>query len=230
MNLNKNSNTKETMWQTKDVAVFDLDGTLINSQSQYLFLKFLIKRGYVQRYRVIPLFFWFLMHRLGIVDSPNRAFAYALKIFRDINFRKLTILAKEFTKSVLIECLNKEIVDILREHQKNKDCVVLISTSLDILVSEIAVFLEIEIYESTNIKTKDDKINTIEPLYGKSKVQRFEERLRKEGIKPLQLFVYTDNTSDIPLLSMATYPTVVDPKSKLERHATKNSWQIIKLT
>lgn len=92
MNLNSKTNSF-------NIAVFDLDGTIIRGQSQFLFLKFLIKKKVISSFSVIPLFVWFLFYKLKLVSKPDKAFDYALKIFKKNNYNDLSNLAADFVKS-----------------------------------------------------------------------------------------------------------------------------------
>jgi HAD superfamily hydrolase (TIGR01490 family) len=63
--------------------------------------------------------------------------------------------------------------------------------------------------------------------YAEGKVEAIDAIARFEGFDLAQCYAYSDSASDLPMLSAVGHPVVVNPDSKLERHARSHGWPIV---
>lgn len=212
----------------KNLAVFDLDGTLIIRQSQKLFLEYLLINKKVSRCKVLPIFFWFLLNKLGIINSPNKAFEYAVVVFKEFKYDDLMKLTNDFVNNHLLEHLNQRVLKSLNDHLRKKDEIVLISSAFDILVEQVAKKLNINIVISTKITYSQESVNSIKVVYGKDKKDLFLKKYGQKISDYKDIFVYSDSISDLPIFSIATKAIAVNPDKKLKKIASRKRWLIIK--
>lgn len=210
------------------IAVFDLDGTIINSQSQLLFLKFLINKNIISYFSVVPLLIWFLLYKLNLVSNPNKAFDYALKIFKKINYNDLSNLATDFVKSDdFKKTKNKKVIQLLEKHQKNGDLVILLSTAINIITEKVAKSLGINHCISSKLEKENDFPSNIKIVNGQSKLVELEKFLNKNNLPTDNIYAYGDDISDLPVFMYAKYKIAVNPSPKLKKYTKDSNWNII---
>ncbi len=63
-------------------------------------------------------------------------------------------------------------------------------------------------------------------LHGPAKAVAVSELARKEGLDLERCWAYSDSFNDVPLLSLVGHPVVINPDSKLRRHARDRNWPV----
>ena len=63
--------------------------------------------------------------------------------------------------------------------------------------------------------------------YGEGKVEAIEQLARWDNLDLAQCYAYSDSSSDLPMLSAVGHPVVVNPDSRLERHARQHGWPVV---
>jgi HAD superfamily phosphoserine phosphatase-like hydrolase len=143
----------------------------------------------------------------------------------DIFFQKLVDIGKAD--------VNLELVDKIREHQKNGDTVIVLSGALQPFLK--AFLRELKLKEVHIISTElqyneknqcTGKIGQI--INGEYKVAKVKEWIEKysDVHQISEVWAYADSESDIPLLEFVEYPVVVNPKPDMKEIADQNKWPI----
>jgi HAD superfamily hydrolase (TIGR01490 family) len=212
----------------KGVAVFDLDGTIINGQSQFLFLNFLVKNKKVSIFSITPLLIWFLLYKFNLVSSPNKAFGYALKIFQKLTYEELSKLAIDFTNDEYFNSKkNKKILELIEKHKKEGNLIILLSTAIDIITKKISEQLKIDYCISSVVEQEKNKIINIKVVNGLSKLDELKSFFKKNNLETENTYAYGDDISDLPVLMFAKHRVAVNPSRKLKKYAKNNNWIII---
>lgn len=63
--------------------------------------------------------------------------------------------------------------------------------------------------------------------YGQGKVEAITDLARWDNLDLSQCYAYSDSSSDLPMLSAVGHPVVVNPDSRLERHARQHGWPVV---
>lgn len=214
---------------SKKLVVFDLDETLITTNSSYCFLKILYRTKVISlsRFlRAIFLRFRFYLTHMTIEELHHRAFATLLKgLSMGALEKDVDILLDQLIPSSLYAPAYNELLAA----QERGDYIALMSSSPDFLVKKFAAYFKIDIWEATVYDIdKENCLCKIAKLMVGTQKERCLLRLQKElGIPKSQVVVYTDSHDDIPLLMQAGEAVAVKPDKKLRKAAEVHHWRII---
>ena len=211
--------------------ILDVDGTILKGQSQKYFIEYLYKKKLISIFIFIKIMSWFFLYKLNLLDNPQIILEYALsKTVKD----KDKAYVKEITHNFFISKLKKKIfkdaLTLIQENKENGVIIILTSNTLDIILKEIASYLNINFFIGTTLEIKDNiytgkikgKIN-----YGKNKVTLLKKFLKKEKISLSSSCGYGDHLSDIFMLNLVKYPFVINPNKKMKKEAEKRNWKIL---
>lgn len=205
---------------------FDLDETLITTQSQRLFLDLIYKHKYISFFQLIKLKIFFIGYKLHLLPKKNVENTYyqVARWFKGVSVQEIYKLTREFVFYNFPKIINLKVVEELKHHLSVGREVTLSSASFEPMVQSASEFFHINDYLCTKLNIVQDRytgeLNGL-PNYGIQKIR---------NISTLDLkgsFAYADHYSDIPLLSKVDYPYVVKPDRKLRRYALKHGWGII---
>lgn len=211
----------------KELVTFDVDGTLIDGQSQSIFLKYLLARGYVSHSFFLKLWPWFILYKMGLVKDPRKPMEYAYSFLRGRSVSEIADIAHDFFESTLQGLLYATAVDVIRKHQSDGREVMLISNTTDIIIKEIAQHLGVSSFACTTLEIEGGHYTgkVIQIMYGSQKVEAVRRLLNERHSK--NTWAYSDHVSDLELLSLAEHPVAVNPTPALSRAARKRGWTVV---
>lgn len=129
--------------------------------------------------------------------------------------------------------LREDMVGKLRQHQGRGHAVYLVSGTMEPLLGRIAQGLRLQpeaaIGTRTEVRNGRYTGRAIEPIcMGQGKAERLELFLAEHSeIDLAQSFAYADSITDLSVLEMVGYPTVVYPDEELAAIARERGWQIM---
>jgi HAD superfamily phosphoserine phosphatase-like hydrolase len=196
------------------LVVFDVCDTLYSANTTFDFLRFHARTRangeLAERLRQWTAvrsprgFFAAVILRIFGVDLARTRVIDAL---RGESHEVLTRSAREYVARVLPAKANAVVHDRLRRHRDQGDRVMLVSSSLDIVIGEIANLLEVE-FSASELEFASDRCTgrLRSDLTGRKAAV---VQARRGNATCLQ--VYTDNRTDIDLLRIADHGTVIVP-------------------
>jgi HAD superfamily hydrolase (TIGR01490 family) len=219
-----------------NLALFDLDHTLLPLDSDYEWGQFLARINAVE-----PIAFarrnadFFAQYQAGTLD-PAEYLEFALGTLAQFPRRQLDDWHAQFMSEVINPAIRPAARALLRQHQDAGDLVAIITATNRFVTAPIARALGVEhLIAAEPELTADGKITGKLlgiPTSGEGKVTHLKNWLAKMG-KSLDGFgsshFYSDSQNDIPLLSIVTHPVATNPNAKLEAHAKAHGWPQIKL-
>ncbi|OGD66772.1 hypothetical protein A2442_01455 [Candidatus Campbellbacteria bacterium RIFOXYC2_FULL_35_25] len=214
------------------IVILDVDDTLIKTQSQQLFIKYLLKKGLLSYLKYFKIMIWFIFYKLGFVSDPQKIAEYSFELFKDKNVSDIEKISKDFFDNNLSKYFYEEALNLLKEHKEKGRRIILLSNAIEIIIKEVANHLTINDYICTKLETKDGfftgKISG-NVTYGKNKVKKMLDFLQEKGIslEDQESWGYGDHFSDIFVLELVKYPFIVNPSTKLKKEAKKRGWQIL---
>ena len=214
------------------LAIFDLDNTLLNGDSDYLWGQFLSQQGYVDsdHYEKENQRFYdeYVAGTLDIFEFLE----FSLAPLSQIEMSELERLHSQF----MDECIRPIITDksraLIQKHIDNKDTLLIITATNLFITAPIAKELNIPNILATEPEMLDKRYTGKvfgTPCFREGKVERLTKWLTQTGDNLADSCFYSDSHNDLPLLEMVTKPIAVDPDETLQAHAESKGWDILSL-
>jgi len=205
------------------IAIFDLDGTFVNANSTYDFIKFVFK----QKKRIDILFYFFfleLCQKAGILAllkiDIREKFINKLKGFKR---EEIQNLAENFVDSYLIKCINQDILNKFNELKNQKFLTILLSSTIDIVGKIFAKKMNFNgDYESILAFDNNNDIclgYLKKDLLGKKEVILNEIEKSFGAIDLKNSYCFSDNFEDINLLKK-----IGNSFGVINKQENKNKW------
>ncbi|MCB1759817.1 MAG: HAD family hydrolase [Gammaproteobacteria bacterium] len=214
------------------LAIFDLDNTLLDGDSDYLWGVFLAETGVVDReqYETENLRF-FQQYEAGELDI-HEFLRFSLRPLRDNGMEQLRRWRDAFLRQKIIPIITPAARELVERHRQAGDTLLIITATNAFVTAPIAEMLGIEHLIATQPQIRDGRYTgEVEgiPSFREGKVERLQNWLkaRKEDLRGSSF--YSDSHNDIPLLELVEHPVAVDPDEKLLLQARKQGWPVITL-
>ena len=219
-----------------NLALFDLDNTLLIGDSDYQWNAFLIKQGIVdQAYCDQRNDHFYEQYKAGTLDIIEYL-RFAAEPLSQLPRPTLDSLHADFMRDHIQPIIPQKARDLLAAHQAQGD-VVMIITATNSFVTEpiarelgVAHLIAAELATDTHGNFTGEPVGT--PSFQQGKITRLNEWLvtRGETLASYdKTFFYSDSHNDLPLLSIVSNPVVVDADDTLKAHATAQGWPQITL-
>lgn len=216
------------------LVFFDLDGTIINGQSQEYLIFFLRKKRYINFFPFFLIITWFIGYKAKIFKDPEWIFRYSISVLaKNRSKDEIDEILKSFFSQELIKFFNLDIIDKLNKHLESKNRVIIVSNCIKPLVEIVADYLNVNEVIATELEIKDNiytgRIKS-RIVYGKRKVDLVRKIFPESEVE--QAFAYADHYSDFDLLKAVKYPILVNPSEKTlefyKNNYKNNNLEIIK--
>ena len=215
------------------LIIFDLDNTILNGNSDYSWIKFMIDSGQVdhEEYTKRNEYFYEQYYQ-GSLDYDAWA-EFALSTFKDKTPEQLKGLLKEFLNSIIEPMINIYALRLLHEHSHDNDFMLLASATNSIIVKPIAERLGFKHIIATDVEIIAGKYTGKmkgESALGKGKLNKVKEWMSRNGFNNFEnTTFYSDSINDLPLLLEVSNPIAVNPDEQLRATCWEANWEIIEL-
>ena len=215
------------------LIIFDLDNTILNGNSDYSWIKFMIDSGQVDHdeYTKRNEYFYEQYYQ-GSLDYDAWA-EFALSTFKDKTPEQLKGLLKEFLNSIIEPMINIYALRLLHEHSHDNDFMLLASATNSIIVKLIAERLGFKHIIATDVEIIAGKYTGKmkgESALGKGKLNKVKEWMSRNGFSNFEnTTFYSDSINDLPLLLEVSNPIAVNPDEQLRATCWEANWEIIEL-
>lgn len=219
-----------------NLALFDLDGTLIPKDSDHAFGEFLIGLGWVDGtdFRDANDAFYadYLAGRLDI----HRYVDFATAAWRDRPAHELTQATLQFVDEIVRPMVQPAALECVRRHQRAGDLVAIVTATNEHVTRPIAALFGVAQLIATELArdAAGRVLGTVRgvPAYREGKVSRVGHWLAAQGLGfgdfERSVF-YSDSINDLPLLECVSDPVATNPGPALERIALERGWPVLKL-
>ena len=219
-----------------NLALFDLDHTLIPLDSDYEWGQFLSRIGAVD-----PVAFakrngeFFTQYQAGTMD-PVEYLEFALGTLAQFKRAQLDQWHEQFMHEVINPVILPAARDLIQQHRDKGDLVAIATATNRFVTAPIAQAFGVEhLIAAEPELTADGELTgklVGTPTSGEGKLSHTQRWLANHG-KSLDSFershFYSDSQNDIPLLSAVTHPVATNPNATLAAHAKTHGWPILKL-
>jgi HAD superfamily hydrolase (TIGR01490 family) len=215
-----------------NLAIFDLDNTLLGGDSDYLWGKFLVEKN-----RVDPIFYeqenqrFYDEYQAGIMNIYD-FLEFSLAPLSQYPLSLLTELHHEFMQQSINSIWLPKAEALLEKHRQNNDFLLIITATNHFVTAPIADKLGVDDIIATMPEQKNNrytgKVSGI-PCFKEGKVKRLSIWLQENNHSLNNSHFYSDSINDLPLLKKVTYPVAVDPDEQLNNYAIDHNWPIISL-
>jgi HAD superfamily hydrolase (TIGR01490 family) len=216
------------------LALFDLDNTLLAGDSDHAWGEFLIDQGLVDADS----------HRAGNDGFYADYLEGQLDIHAYVNFtlqpvlqmpqRERQQLHQQFLDSVIAPMILQSGRDLVNQHRDQGETCIIVTATNSFITKPIAQQFGVDILLATDVEEVDGlltgKIEGI-PCYQEGKVRKLNAWIEANNLNGglNQACFYTDSINDLPLLEQVATPVAVDPDDKLAAIASERHWKILSL-
>lgn len=216
-----------------NLAIFDLDNTLLNGDSDFLWGQFLVKKKLVdEQYYSSKNQYFYDQYKAGSLDI-NEFLSFSLKPLAELKMKQLTRLHQEFMKTEIIPIITDKAKLLIKKHRENGDYLLIITATNLFVTQPISEYLSMDDIIATIPQIQDGEYTGqvyAEPSFQQGKITRLEKWLAENpGLSLQNSYFYSDSINDLPLLEKVTFPIAVDPDERLQQVAKTNDWEIISL-
>ncbi len=220
----------------KNLALFDLDHTLLPLDSDHEWGEFLARVGAVDgdAYRARNDAF-FAQYNAGVLD-PVEYLEFALGTLASFPRQELEALHARYMRQVIEPAIRPQALKLVRKHQDAGDLVAIITATNHYITAPIAAAFGVEHHiaamPEVDVEGKLTGRLAGTPTSGPGKITHMHAWLERLG-QPFGSFgrshFYSDSHNDIPLLSIVSHPVATNPSAALASHAQQQGWPTIQL-
>lgn len=218
-----------------DLALFDLDMTLLNVDSDHSWGQFLVEKGLVDKdhYKAMNDKFY-QDYIAGVLDAVEYN-EFVASFLKTKSLGELDSYRQEYLQTWIVPNMRPKAIAQINHHKARGDTVVVISATNDFVVVPIAYLFGIDKEHTLATRlecTADGYTGKVadRPNFKEGKIfhlNQFIANKTTKGISFDKLIAYSDSKNDIPLLEFADVAVCVCPDEILKTYATDKGWQVV---
>ncbi|WPL15155.1 Phosphoserine phosphatase [Thiorhodovibrio winogradskyi] len=214
------------------LTIFDLDNTLLDGDSDYLWGRHLIEQGVVDGvdYECKNSTFY-ADYRNGCLDI-DAFLGFSLKPLSEHPLAILQAWRDAFVRDKIEPIILPEARALIEKHRDAGDRLLIITATNRFVTEPIAERLGIADLIATDPEFLDGRYTgrvAGTPAFQQGKVERLHQWLREQGLTLAESHFYSDSINDLPLLSAVSHPVAVNPDLQLAAIAHDRGWPILSL-
>ncbi len=221
------------------LALFDLDHTLLPIDSDHEWGRFLVKIGVVDaNYYASENERFYADYKAGRLDI-DAFLAFALKPLSEHSRAQLNEWHAQFMHEVINPNLRSSAFDLVKKHQDQNDVCCVVTATNSFVTRPIVEAFGIKHLIATEPEVLGDPATgnfsgkvAGTPNFREGKVTRVESWLSAEKLSWSSLeksYFYSDSINDLPLMEKVTQPIPTNPDQSLRAKAMENGWPILEL-
>jgi HAD superfamily hydrolase (TIGR01490 family) len=224
------------MSHSRNLTLFDLDGTLIPSDSDHAFGDFLVRIGWADADAFKRRNDEFYQHYLAGTLDIEAYIDFATSAWRTRHPAEAQAMRERFMREVMAPMLLPQARALVKRHQDAGDLVAIVTATNEFVTRPIADAFGVPEQLAVELHRDDEGRVTGaikgEPTFREGKIQRVLDWLadREHAWDQFErITFYSDSTNDLPLLERVSHPVATKPGPALEQIARERGWPILKL-
>ena len=221
------------------LALFDLDSTLLPCDSDYEWGQFLARIGVVDGEDYARKNERFYQdYKDGKLDI-HEFLRFSLKPLSEHSRAQLKEWHDVFMKEVIKDQLRPEAIDLVKRHQDAGDLCCVITATNSFVTRPIVESFGIEHLIATEPATLGNQplanySGEVKgtPNFREGKIQNLHDWLASQNLSLDTLsysYFYSDSMNDLPLLEKVSHPVATNPDDRLRNEAKQRNWPILEL-
>lgn len=218
-----------------NLALFDLDHTLLPLDSDYSWGEFTIRLGWVD-----PVAFkqrndaFFAQYQAGQLDVHDYV-RFATQAVRERSPQDAQAAHAQFMDEVICPQIKPQALDLIAHHRQRGDAIVIVTATNEFVTRPIAQALGVSELIAIELERDAQGRYTGEiagtPSFRDGKVTRVAQWLAQRGLQWHQVHTtfYSDSTNDLPLLEQVNEPVATNPGDSLRTVAQARGWRVLEL-
>ena len=210
-----------------NLAVFDLDHTLLQDDSDRGWNQFLVDIGVVSDSEFAESNErWYREYTGGTLDihEYNR---WAFRLHREHGTEQVTQWRDQYVRERGPAMIAPKTPEVLAKHRAQGDHILVITATSEFIAGPIIELIGIEDYLGLKNEIVDGNY-TGElvgiPTFKAGKIDALQAWRAEHPSEFDKIWFYSDSHNDLPLLEQADYPVVVDGDERLSAHAQQMGW------
>lgn len=218
-----------------NLALFDLDNTLLNGDSDFEWSQFLIRIGVLDRelFEVKNLRFY-EQYKAGTLDI-HEFLDFQLKPLSRHSRAVLDGWHRQFMRESILPMITAASRELVHRHREAGDVCVIITATNSFVTAPIAREFGIAHLIATEPEQIGEEFTgrvADIPCFREGKIARLEswlnhQRWTLDGFD--DSFFYSDSHNDLPLLRIVKHPVAANPDETLRAYAQQHGWPIVSL-
>ena len=218
------------------LALFDLDGTLLPTDSDHAFGEFMVQIGWVDAtaWRARNDRFY-AQYQAGTLDLAEYL-DFATSAWRGRAPAEAEAARERFMREVIAPQLHPSARALVDGHRQAGDLIAVVTATNEFVTRPIATAFGVEQLLAVELERDDNGRVTGRshgvPTFREGKVTRVGDWLAGQGRAWSDfddVLFYSDSTNDLPLLERVATPIATNPTPALEAIARERGWRILKL-
>jgi len=219
----------------QNLALFDLDNTLLAGDSDYNWSLFLINQGLLDaKTHHDRNEQFYLDYKNGNLDI-YKFLEFQLKPLSQHSIKFLDELHVKFMNQVIRPMMTQKAQALVNQHKAQGDLCLIITATNSFVTKPIASAFGIEHLIGTDPEMVNGKYTggvSGVPSFQEGKVTRINQWLaeREKKLSDFEIsYFYSDSHNDLPLMKLVTNPVAVDADETLTAYANQKNWPQISL-
>ena len=210
------------------LAIFDLDNTLIDGDSDHLWGEFLCDEGIIvdrQSFQKKNDYFY-QQYELGLLDIYAWA-EFSFEILAQHSIKELGELHHKFMIDKIEPIILVKAQNCIDNHKKNGDTVLVITASNTFVTSPIVKRYGIDHLLATEPEIKSGRYSgkiSGTPCFQSGKIDNLMPWMAKNNETLEGSSFYSDSHNDLPLLELVDHPVTINADKILTLEAKKRGW------
>jgi len=216
--------------RTDVMAVFDVDGTLIETN--------VVEYFFWMRLKDQPLSEWPRFLAQMAAQSPRWLYLerrsraeFQRSFYREyegLEAEEMRLLGREALQAVTLRRIYPEGMRRIRRHKEAGHRVLLLTGAVDVVVEPLAELLGVDL-DCAHLLQKDGLFTgdlRSPPSVGEARASLLQEYAGRHAVNLAESFAYADAISDLPMLELVGTPVVINPDARLSQHADQRGWRV----